>query len=116
MDEECLAKLTIIGTIMIKIGTGISTSWGIINIYVYSYFYEKGFEIDKNTNSIIILCFAIPSFFGLFAAPKLAYTYGFEKIIKTSAFIFLISPLISRLSFNFYTVVIFCYIIPILVF
>lgn len=72
VDETCGKMLTIVGTILIKIGTGISTTWGVVSIYILSYFYEEGMKIGKNTNSYIVLGLSVPTCFFFFAAPKLA--------------------------------------------
>lgn len=106
------ALKTLIGVIMIKLTTGVISSWGSINLYILSYFHHEGVAITSHTNSIVILSVVIPISFLILLATRLSDKFGYETVIRVCAALFLLSPLVIYYKFTFYTLVIFCFFLP----
>jgi len=69
--------LTLIGTILIKLATGLTTVWGGSNIYFLSYFKQKGENITTSTNSYILLAIVLPMSLVILIATWLSNRFGY---------------------------------------
>lgn len=68
---------TLVGVVLIKLGTGSITTWGSINLYILSYFKHQGYPISASTNSIAILFNIIPVSFLILFATRLSDRFGY---------------------------------------
>lgn len=71
------AKLTLLGGLLIKLGTSIISTWGNINLYFLSEFREEGYSITVSTNSIILVLTVFPMIIAMFASPYLGKKFGY---------------------------------------
>lgn len=97
------AQKTLLGIMLIKFGTGFTSDWGVISLYILSYYFYKGapLEIKASTNSLLMIILVIPVTICLIIATKVSQCVGNERLIKICAIAYLILPLISFLSFRF---------------
>ena len=71
------AKITLLGGILIKLGTSIVSTWGNINLYFLSKFREEGYSITVSTNSIILVLTVFPMILCMLASPYLSKKFGY---------------------------------------
>lgn len=100
------------GAVIIKMATGIVTCFGTTNLYFLSYFHEAGEQVNRTTNSILLLAIVVPMSLFILAAPKLADLLGHERMIKICAGVFFLSPFLLHYKFNLFILTIFCFLIP----
>lgn len=113
INADRSARKTFVGMVFIKIGTGIITLWGAINIYFFSHLRNHGTEITNNTNSLMLLGAMIPSTVSALFSTRLTKAYGYQTVIRICSVIFALSPLMINIVINKF-VVAFCYLfIPI---
>lgn len=67
----------LVGALMIKFSTSVTTCWGNINLYFLSQFHYQGSHITPQTNSLILLISVIPMVVSLIYAPHVCKRYGF---------------------------------------
>lgn len=107
------ARLTFVGTALIKFATSVIGIWGTINIYFFSYLHNNGTEITPRTNSAIMLCAILPSALFILLATRCTRYFGYKTVIRTSAFIFSLSPYLINIWLNIFTVGLFFLFIPV---
>lgn len=67
----------LIGALLLKFSTSITTCWGNINLYFLSEFHNQGARITPQTNSTILLISVIPMVISLAFATKLCNRFGY---------------------------------------
>lgn len=94
---------------IIKIATGFTNDWGVISIYILSYFHFRGapLEIKASTNSLIMIILVIPVTICLIISTKVAHCVGYERMIRLCSIAYVILPLLSFISFRF-EIFLFC--------
>lgn len=108
------AYKTMIGVVLINLGTSFFGDWGAFSLYVFSYFHYKGapFDMDATTNSIILVVTIIPIVIAFIVSTKIALKVGYTKLIKISALGYALSPLVTFIHFDFITFFFFTMLIP----
>ena len=106
------AKITLLGAIIAKFATGLATTWTNSNVYFVSQLKHKGYHPTQSTYSIIFLCALIPASIAVLISMPLAKYFGYKKVIRTSALIFLLSPLVLNFTFTPETFTIFWLVLP----
>ncbi len=103
------AQKSLIGIMIIKFATGFTSDWGVISLYVLSYYHFRGapLEIKSSTNSLLMILLVIPVTICLIIATKVSLYFGHERLIRFCAIAYLILPLLSFLSFRF-EIFVFC--------
>lgn len=109
-DRE--AKITLLGAVLIKFATGLATIWTNSNIYFVSQLKHKGYHPTQNTYSIIFLSALIPASFAVLISMPLSKYFGYKKVVRGSAFIFLLSPFALNFIFTPGTFAIFWLMLP----
>jgi hypothetical protein len=107
------ATLTLIGTALIKLATGVIGIWGSINIYFFSYLHNHGAEITPRTNSAIMLCSIVPSALLMLLSTRFTRYFGYKQVIRTCGLIFSLSPFLINIWLNVFTMGLFFLFIPI---
>jgi hypothetical protein len=105
--------MTLIGCILINFASGIIPVWGNANLYFLSYFKNNGEDIDKDTNSWILISTVVPMCIFVVFSAKLSKRFGYLTFIKICAYIFFISQLVVYFRYTKITCTIFLMIIPI---
>ena len=97
------AQKTLIGIMIIKFATGFTSDWGVISLYVLSYYYFNGapLQIKASTNSLLMIILVIPVTICLIIATKVSQCVGNARLIRLCAICYLILPLFSFFSFRF---------------
>jgi Na+/melibiose symporter-like transporter len=103
---------SLLGALIIKFSTSVTSCWGNINLYFLSMFYNDGHRITSATNSLILCISVIPMIISLLFATKLCNKFGYVFIIRLCCIIFFISPLVNLFVFSIYSFIIFCVVIP----
>ena len=108
------AYKTMIGVVLINLGTSFFGDWGAFSLYVFSYFHYKGapFAMNSTTNSIILVVTIIPIIIAFILSNKIALKVGYTKLIKISALGYALSPLVTFIHFNFFIFFLFMMLIP----
>jgi hypothetical protein len=103
---------SLLGALLIKFATSVTSCWGSINLYFLSCFYNQGFNITPQTNAIILFISVIPMLAALILSTKLCRIFGFDPVIRFACAMFLLSPMTSLLVFHPYTFILFSIVIP----
>ena len=106
------AKKTLIGVVLIKLSTGIISTWGSINLYLLSYFHQQGESVSSSTNSLLLLGIVVPTSLIILIAPAISNRIGYELTIKLCGWIFLVSPQLLIMKTTVLTTWIFGLLIP----
>jgi hypothetical protein len=77
--------------------------WGTINLYYLSYLKNHGESIDNKTNSILMFFVIVPASLVVLLATRFSYFLGYKTVIRVSAVLFTVMPLMLNFKFNFYT-------------
>lgn len=97
------ATKTIIGVMIVQFASGFTGDWGVISLYILSYYHYYGapVEIKSSTNSLLMIILVIPVIFCLFISTKVANKIGYVQLIRICAISYLIIPLFSYFNFSF---------------
>lgn len=108
------AYKTMIAVILIKFATSFTNDWGVISIYIFSYFHYKGapFNMDASTNSIMLILTVIPVVIAFIISTKIATKIGYVKLVKISALGYMCFPLLTFIHFDFITFFLFNMLAP----
>lgn len=105
--------LTVLGVALIKLSTGVISTWGSINLYILSCLYHRGERITPATNSIVLLCSIVPISFIILIANRLSERFGYTRVIRVCAMVFLLSPMAIYWRFDVLVLTVFCVLLPI---
>lgn len=99
---------------IIKFATGFTSDWGVISLYVLSYYHFNGapVEIKASTNSMLMIILVIPCAICLAISTKVAHLVGYARLIRYCSIVYLILPLASFFNFSFWMFVLFNMVIP----
>jgi MFS family permease len=99
---------------LIKFASGFVSDWGVISLYIFSYFHynDKSIVINSSTNSIAMIILVIPVILCLFFSTTIANKIGYLKLIRICAFVYFIFPIVSFFNFNLIVFVICLMIAP----
>lgn len=88
---------------IVKFASGFTGDWGVISLYILSYFHYYGapIEIKASTNSLLMIILVIPVILCLFISTKIASKIGHALLIRICAISYLVIPLLSFFKFNF---------------
>jgi MFS family permease len=105
---------TIVGIMLMKFATGYMSNWGVISLYILSYFHYYGspISIKSSTNSLAMVIIVIPVICCFFLSPHIANKIGYVLLIRICAISFLLFPLLSFVNFNFVSFFICNMVIP----
>lgn len=68
---------SLMGALLLKLSTSVTTCWGNINLYFLSEFHHQGTPITPQTNASILLISVVPMIFALMYSNKLCKKYGY---------------------------------------
>ena len=99
------AHKTIIAVIAIKFATSFTSDWGVISLYIFSYFHHYGspIEMKPSTNSLMLIFVVVPVVLTFIISTKIAAKVGHVNLVRISAICYTVFPLISIIDFNFFT-------------
>ena len=112
-DAEQNAIKTFIGMALIKFAAGIMGTWGTINIYFFSFLKHHGQQINKTTNSVVLLCVVIPTAFTVLIANTLSKKFGYKLVIRICSLVCTISPFMINFRLTLSTLSLFILLIPV---
>jgi MFS family permease len=99
---------------LIKFASGFVSDWGVISLYIFSYYHytDSTITINSSTNSFAMIILVIPVILCLFISTTIANKIGYLLLIRICAIIYFIFPLVSFFNFSLVVFVICLMIAP----
>jgi MFS family permease len=93
---------TIIGIMLIKFASGFVSDWGVISLYILSYYHyhDSLIKITSSTNSLAMIILLLPVIICLVVSTKVADRIGYVQLIKISSVMYFVFPLVSFFNFS----------------
>lgn len=108
----CQRNRSLAGALIYQFAASIIFSWGSTSVYFLSYLQYYYHDVDSSTNSIILLSTVVPMIIVSLLTESILNRLGPVKTIKICSILYLISPLMTIIKLNIYTLVLFYAIIP----